>query len=103
MSVLPVRDLRLHNHPTISLPEALAAVWPGCGNGTAHAGNAALKLHLALDLRSGRLRGPSLHPGREPDQCATLEDDLPRGAGRLVDLGFWDLALLARLQQRGVD
>ena len=103
---LPILDrfaeVVVQDSTTISLPEALAEVWQGCGNGTDHAGNAALKLQLALDLRSGRLRGPSLHPGREPDQCATLEDDLPRGALRLVDLGFWDLALLARLQQRGV-
>lgn len=104
--VLPILDrfaeVVVQDSTIISLPEALAAVWQGCGNGTAHAGNAALKLQLALDLRSGRLRGPSLHPGREPDQCATLEADLPPGAVRLVDLGFWDLALLARLAQRGV-
>ncbi len=86
----------------ISLPEALAQVWQGCGNGTSYAGNAALKLQLALDLRAGRLRGPSLHPGREPDVVATLERDLPSGAVRLVDLGFWDLALLARLRARSV-
>jgi hypothetical protein len=103
---LPILDrfpeVVVQDSTLISLPEALVEVWQGCGNGTPHAGNAALKLHLALDLRSGRLRGPSLHPGREPDVCATLEDDLPSGAVRLVDLGFWDLALLARLQQRGV-
>jgi hypothetical protein len=104
--VLPILDrfaeVVVQDSTTISLPEALAAVWQGCGNGTEHAGNAALKLHLALDLRTGRLRGPSLHQGREPDQCATLEEQLPPQAVRLVDLGFWDLALLARLTQRGV-
>jgi hypothetical protein len=86
----------------ISLPEALADVWQGCGNGSEQAGNAALKLQLALELRSGRLRGPSLHPGREPDVVASLVHDLPAGAVRLVDLGFWDLALLAGLQQQDV-
>ena len=86
----------------ISLPEALASVWQGCGNGSEQAGNAALKLQLALDLRSGRLRGPTLHDGRESDHAATLEHDLPKGALRLVDLGFWDLALLERLALRGV-
>jgi hypothetical protein len=104
--VLPILDrfaqVVVQDSTTISLPEALVAVWQGCGNGTEHAGNAALKLHLALDLRTGRLRGPSLHQGREPDQCTTLEQDLPAGALRLVDLGFWDLALLDRLHQRGV-
>jgi DDE family transposase len=104
--VLPILDrfpqVVVQDSTTISLPEALATVWQGCGNGREHAGNAALKLHLALDLRTGRLRGPSLHPGRESDTAATLEHDLPAGAVRLVDLGFWDLALLAHLRQRGV-
>jgi hypothetical protein len=104
--VLPILDrfaeVVVQDSTTISLPEALVDVWHGCGNGTPHAGNAALKLHLALDLRSGRLRGPSLHPGREPDVAATLEADLPPGAVRLVDLGFWDLALLSGLRVRGV-
>jgi Transposase DDE domain len=104
--VLPILDrfseVVVQDSTIISLPEALASVWHGCGNGTPHAGNAALKLHLALDLRSGRLRGPSLHDGREPDTTATLMHDLPAGAVRLVDLGFWDLALLARLHQHNV-
>lgn len=85
----------------ISLPEVLAPVWAGCGGAPA-AGNAALKLQLALDLRTGRLRGPQLHDGRESDRNATLDHDLPPGAVRIVDLGFWDLAALADLQVRGV-
>jgi hypothetical protein len=104
--VLPVlerfSEVVVQDSTIISLPEALAEVWQGCGNGTAHAGNAALKLHLALDLRTGHLRGPSLHMGREPDVAATLHHDLPAGAVRLVDLGFWDLALLNRLHACGV-
>lgn len=103
---LPILDrfpeVVVQDSTTISLPETLVEVWQGCGNGNAHAGNAALKLHLALDLRTGRLRGPTLHDGREADTCATLEADLPPGAVRLVDLGFWDLALLERLRQRDV-
>jgi hypothetical protein len=105
--VLPIlerfSEVVVQDSTIISLPEPLAEVWQGCGNGTPHAGNAALKLHLALDLRTGRLRGPSLHQGREPDVAATLQHDLPAGALRLVDLGFWDLALLKRLRERGVE
>ena len=104
--VLPILDrfseVVIQDSTVISLPEALAAVWQGCGNGNDHAGNAALKLHLALDLRSGRLRGPTLHNGREPDVTAAVAQDLPPGAVRLVDLGFWDLAVLDGLRQRGV-
>jgi DDE family transposase len=104
--VLPILDrfseVVAQDSTSISLPEVLAQVWQGCGNGGEHAGNAALKLHLALDLCSGRLRGPHLVDGRESDRNATLESDLPQGAGKMVDLGLWDLALLARLKARGV-
>jgi hypothetical protein len=104
--VLPLLDrfseVVVQDSTTISLPEVLAQVWQGCGNRTEHAGNAALKLHLALSLRSGRLRGPQLADGREADRNATLTSDLPPQAVRLVDLGFWDLALLAELSAREV-
>ena len=50
--VLPLLDrfseVVVQDSTTISLPEVLAQVWQGCGNRTEHAGNAALKLHLAL-------------------------------------------------------
>jgi hypothetical protein len=104
--VLPLLDrfseVVVQDSTTISLPEVLAQVWQGCGNRTEHAGNAALKLHLALSLRSGRLRGPQRADGREADRNATLTSDLPPQAVRLVDLGFWDLALLAELSAREV-
>jgi hypothetical protein len=103
--VLPVLDrfpaVVVQDSTTIILPEVLAPIWAGCG-GAPHAGNAALKLQLALDLRTGRLRGPQLHDGRESDRNATLDHDLPPGAVRIVDLGFWDLTALADLQTRGV-
>jgi hypothetical protein len=43
-----------------------------------------------------------LHDGRESDRNATLDHDLPAGAVRIVDLGYWELAALAALAQRGV-
>ncbi|MEI7646653.1 MAG: IS4 family transposase [Chloroflexales bacterium] len=103
--VLPVLDrfpaVVVQDSTTIILPEVLAPIWTGCG-GAPHAGNAALKLQLALDLCTGRLLGPQLHNGRESDRNATLDRDLPPGAVRIVDLGFWDLTALADLQTRGV-
>jgi hypothetical protein len=103
--VLPIlerfSEVVVQDSTVIILPEALAEVWAGCG-GDPHAGNAALKLQLALDLRTGRLRGPQLHDGRESDRNATLEHDLPPGSVRIVDLGYWDLAALAALLERGV-
>jgi hypothetical protein len=103
--ILPILErfpeVVVQDSTTISLPEVLAPVWAGCG-GAPDAGNAALKLQLALDLRTGRLRGPQLHAGRESDRNATLDHDLPVGAVRIVDLGYWELAALAALLTRGV-
>lgn len=103
--VLPVlerfREVVVQDSTTITLPEVLAPIWEGCG-GAPDAGNAALKLNLALDLCTGRLRGPQLHDGRESDRNATLHYDLAPGAVRITDLGFWDLAVWADLRAQGV-
>jgi hypothetical protein len=40
---------------TIVLPDALAAVWQGCGGRTPESTSAALKLQVRLDLRTGCL------------------------------------------------
>lgn len=94
-------EVVVQDSTTIVLPEALTEVWMGCG-GMPDAGNAALKLQLALDLRTGRLRGPQLQEGRDSDRNATLEYDLPAGAVRVTDLGFWDLSLMAALAAKEV-
>ena len=94
-------EVVVQDSTTLILPEVLATVWSGCG-GAPDAGNAALKLQLALDLRTGRLRGPHLHDGRDSDRNATLHHDLPPGSVRIVDLGYWDLAVLDTLTKRGV-
>ncbi|NJM06445.1 transposase, partial [Candidatus Gracilibacteria bacterium] len=86
---------------SIVWPDAFADLWRGCG-GAPHAGNAALKLQLALDLCTGQLYGPQIHEGREADRNATLDRALPPGAVRVVDLGFWDTGALADLQARGI-
>lgn len=95
-------DVVVQDSTQITLPEALLDCYRGCGTGLPDRGNASVKLQLALGLRTGRLRGPTLHDGRESDNHATLHHDLPEGAVRLVDLGFWDLALLDELRERGV-
>ncbi len=103
--VLPLLDrfteVVVQDSTIIVLPEALSPYWRGCGGDPTH-GNAALKLQLSLDLRTGRLRGPHLHDGRESDRNASLDHDLPAGSVRIVDLGYWDPAILAQLHERGV-
>ena len=74
---------------SIALPAALAAVWPGCGNG-AQPTAATLKLGVRLELITGALDGPTLHAGRTHDRVIALATaPLPAGALRLADLGFW--------------
>ena len=82
---------------TISLPEALAAQWPGCG-GQAGQGRAALKVGVCLDLSDGGLTGPELVPGRRNDRSRALHQArLPAESLRISDLGFFKVADLARI------
>ena len=86
---------------TIALPAELAAHWPGCGNGSGHPA-AALKLGVGLELRQGTLRGPGLEAGRTHDRCCAIaQPELPAGALRIADLGFWSVPDLAAIAADG--
>jgi DDE family transposase len=75
----------------VKLPRHFAQEWPGSGE----AGVAAIKLHTALDLLTGRLRGPLVGAGRPQDKCSPLQHaPLEPGALRITDLGFYALAVL---------
>lgn len=88
---------------TIGLPEALAATWPGKGSSDPQAGNAAVKLTVGWDLVTGRLHGPELQAGRQPDPKTPLAAAaLPPGSLRLADLGYFDLKRMAELTRQGV-
>lgn len=81
----------------IILPPALAEMWPGCGDG-----QAALKLPVELNLSTGGLR-VYLEAGRVHDQRTAIQtNDLPAGALRLADLGFFDLDILQKQAEQGV-
>lgn len=87
---------------TIRLPSELAAMWPGCGNGSHHPA-AALKLGVRWDLLHGTLAGPLLETGRTHDlRCAITSEPLPPGSLRLADLGFWSVKDLAHQQDDGI-
>jgi hypothetical protein len=86
---------------SIALPAALAAVWPGCGNG-AQPTAATLKLGVRLELTTGALSGPTLAAGRTHDRALPLATaPLPAGALRLADLGFWKLEDLRAIAAAG--
>jgi hypothetical protein len=80
---------------TVALPDALAAVWAGCGGRVAQGGQAALKLTVRLDLCRGTLDGPLLSAGRRQDRTTPLQaEPLPARGLRITDLGFWSLDVL---------
>lgn len=96
-------EVVLLDSSTISLPEALRSAWAGCGSVNPAAGNAALKLSVAWDLKTGRLRGPMLDAGRVNDKKTALAQEvLPRGALRIADLGYFRLATLRQMDRDGV-
>jgi hypothetical protein len=83
---------------TVTLPDALAAVWPGCGGRVATGTRAALKLTVRLDALTGRLDGPELSAGRAQDRGTALQHaPMPAGSLRIADQGFWSLGVLAEI------
>ena len=90
---------------TIVLPDALRSVWQGNHNGSTTKGTqAALKIQVLWNLSMGTLQHVELQPGRANDNTAAVQDiDLPSGALRIADLGYFRLAQLARLKAAGVD
>jgi len=88
---------------TISLPAAVAEVWPGCG-GRPREGEAAVKVAVELDLVTGWLRGPALQAGRAADRTTPLlapdPARVPLGLS-IRDLGFFSLGQLAQEQAQG--
>jgi Transposase DDE domain len=88
---------------TISLPEALRLQFAGCGTTNPQAGNAALKLSVAWDLKAGRLRGPIIDAGRVNDKATRMAREvLPAGALRIADLGYFKLADFRQMDRNGV-
>ena len=95
---------------TIRLPNALKAVWRGCGGGKASAPGepesqtqAALKVTVRYDVLGGQLHGPHVQAGRQHELRSVLhEQQMPRGSLWLADLGYWTLKWLHSLTQQGV-
>jgi hypothetical protein len=89
---------------TVRLPEALRWQFAGCGTSNPEAGNAALKLTVAWDLKAGQLRGPLIDAGRVNDKaCGLARAVLPAGALRIADLGYFKVADFKRMGQDRVN
>jgi Transposase DDE domain len=91
----------LEDSTIIALPSCFGLRWPASG-GCNSQSQAALKLYVELDLASGRLVGPQCVAGRQSDHRSELANAIPSGGIRVADLGFFDLAQLHRLDERGV-
>ncbi len=88
---------------TITLPDALTALWPGCGGQTADGTAAALKIQVQVNLTEGQLMQLALQAGRASDKTAPMQTaGLPAGALRIADLGYLDLSVWAAYDQQGV-
>jgi hypothetical protein len=86
----------------VALPAPLESLWQGCG-GKNEATRATVRLYVRLDLRSGRLQGPFLAEGRRADTRSPLSElELPAGALKVEDLGFFSTEHFARLSERGL-
>ena len=83
----------------VTLPDSMAENFPGCGGGGPAGGNAAaLKLQTELDLKNGALLCVQIEPGRSPDGASDRQAaPIKAGSLRLADLGYFSLAVLARI------
>lgn len=93
---------------SVSLPEALARLWQGCGGSRQKEGKAtktasSLKITLRLDLKGGGWQGPHLQDGRRHESSSVLSrQPMARGSLWLADLGYWSLMRMKSLMQQGV-
>ena len=88
---------------TITLPDALATHWPGCGGSGPTDGQAAVKVLARWNLLNGELHGPFLHAGHVADQAGERDlKPLPAGTLRLADLGFFSLERFQEFNAQGV-
>ena len=80
----------------IELPDSLAGYW------SAGVRRAGLKVSVCWEMVSGSLQQVYLHAAREHDSTAPMQwAELPAGALRIADLGYFQLRVLAQLQQQG--
>jgi hypothetical protein len=86
---------------TITLPDALADLFPGCG-GSQGTSRAALKLQILWDLKSGKLAQLLVEAGKASDAKSPIAQATVAEAGNLLvfDLGYFDPDRLAAIDAR---
>jgi hypothetical protein len=95
------RAVVLEDSSTITLPDALAPVWRGCGGNQSHTASA-VKLHVRLDLLRGGIQGPLLTESRVSDNHSPLRwDSVPKGGMLVTDLGYFCLRRFGQMDRAG--
>jgi hypothetical protein len=93
----------LGDSSTITLPDELAHLFPGCG-GKAGTSAAALKIQVLWDLKSGRLERLVVEAGKASDARSSIavEQAEQALAGTLLiyDLGYFSVERFARVDHR---
>jgi hypothetical protein len=94
-------SVTLLDSSTIVLPDDRREPYPGCG-GSYGGGQAALKLQVEWDLKSGALAHVQIEAGKSPDG-ATTRQLARRGPGslRIADLGYFDLDVFEAMVHEG--
>ena len=93
-------SVELLDSTTLTLPDALADQWPGCGTNSPQGGRAVLKVQTRLDFLGGRLR-LQFDSGRSSDSRTPLQsEDVRERSLHLRDLGYFELDTLALIDQR---
>lgn len=104
---VPIRLLRrlsaviLEASSSMTLPDALAERWRGCGGTQEHTA-AAVKLHVRWELKRGRLWGPKLTDGRTSDRSSPFnQQEVVPGGLYVEDLGYCNQSRLAERHRAG--
>ncbi|MBV8265824.1 MAG: IS4 family transposase [Planctomycetaceae bacterium] len=86
---------------TVTVPDDYADEFPGCG-GKADSGQAAVKIQVRWELRTGKLTKLLVEPGRHSDAASEAAED-PVTPGSLVirDLGYFSLERFRELDAAG--
>ncbi len=93
----------LQDGTTITLPDAIAHLWQGCGGSTPAGTSAALKAQVQVNLSDGQLTHLDLQAGRASDKTAPMQTAaLPKAALRIADLGYLPIPVLAAYDRQGV-
>jgi IS4 transposase len=86
---------------SIALPDELKDRFAGCG-GSYGRGQAAIKLQVQLDLKTGAFDAISIESGRDCDQRTPLQTAATTaGALRIADLGYFDTKVFQHMNANG--